>query len=257
MTSMTTQFAKEFDKIEVWFFSGLTYSVDVGLVDEFLCNANQVGSCFEATGGYLLLDKKAKDIVQDELDEFDENTTLIQRLTMCCDIESFLLCGKDKKVRIYLQYDPLKDSFGNDKEYSNCPSFEIEADEKMKICFGDMSKQPKRVDNNYHELVKGWHDVFDQNPDSFCATFGGMTFFSSQQNGKNDCIKMKLKTEIETKTGVDPTFCFFGIVDLFQPPWGYGNGEYDIRMSKMANDKIFVSFGDDNLEFVCDEISVE
>ena len=74
MTNMTTQFAKEFDKIEVWFFSGLTYGVDISLIDEFLCNANQVGSCFESTGGYLLLDKKAKDIVQDELDEFNAKT---------------------------------------------------------------------------------------------------------------------------------------------------------------------------------------
>ena len=148
MTNMTTQFAKEFDKIEVWFFSGLIYSIDTSLVADFVCNANQVGSCFESTGGYLLLDQKAKDICQDEVDEFDENTTLLQRLTMCCDIESFRLCGKDKKVRVYLQYDPLKDSFGNDKEYSNCPSFEIEND-NIKICFGDMSKQPKRVDNNF------------------------------------------------------------------------------------------------------------
>lgn len=257
MTSMTTQFAKEFDKIEIWFFSGLTYSVDVGLVDEFLCNSNKVGGCFESTGGYLLLDKNTQNLLDQQSDEFDDKMTLRDRLEMCCDIESFLLCGNDKKVRIYLQYDPLKDSFGNDKEYSNCPSFEVGTDEKMKICFGDLSKQPKRIDNNYHQLVKGWCDVFEQTPDSFCATFGGMTFFSSQQNGKNDCIKMQLNTQLKTKTGVVATFCFFGVSDLFQPPWGYGNDEYDIRMSKMANGKIFVSFGDDNLEFVCDEISVQ
>jgi len=256
MTNMSAQYAKQFNKIEIWFFSGLTFSVDVGLVDDFLCKANQVGSCFESTGGFLLLDQKAKDIVQDNPDEVDEATPLLQRLDMCCDIESFRLCGKDKKVRVYLQYDPLKDSFGNDKEYSNCPSFE-EENQKIKICFGDMSKQPKRVDNNYHQLVQGWGDVFEETPDSLCAAFDGMTFFSSQNNGKNDCLKLRLKTQHKTKTGKNPTFCFFGVDQFFQPPWGYGDDGYDIRMSKLVDDKIYVSFGDDKMEFVCDKIFVE
>ncbi len=256
MTNMTTQFLSEFDKVEIWFFSGLTFSVEVGLVDDFVCNANQAGSCFESTGGFLLLDQKAKDIVQDDPDQLDEQTTLLQRLDMCCDIESFRLCGKDKKVRVYLQYDPLKDSFGNDKEYTNCPSFEVE-NQKIKICFGDMSKQPKRVDNNYHQLVQGWCDVFEQTPDSFCATFDGMTFFSSQNNGKNDCLKIRLKTDLKTKTGGNPTFCFVGVDEFFQPPWGYGSKDYDVRMSRLVSGKIYVSFGDENMEFVCDKITVE
>ena len=256
MANMTTQFAKEFDKIEVWFFSGLTYSVDVSLVESFECKANQVGSCFEYTDGCLLLDPKANELTQDEVDEFDEKTTLIQRLEMCCDIESFRLCGKDKKVRVYLQYDPLKDSFGNDKEYSNCPSFDVE-DGKVKICFGDSSKQPKRVDNNYHQLVGGWSDVFVDQPDCFDASFDGMTFFSSQNNGKNDCLKLRLKTDLKTKTDKNPTFCFVGVDEFFQPPWGYGDDAYNIRISKLANGKIYVSFGDEKMEFVCDNISVE
>ena len=164
--------------------------------------------------------------------------------------------GKDKKVRVYLQYDPLKDSFGNDKEYSNCPSFDVEND-NIKICFGDMSKQPKRVDNNYHQLVQGWCEVFDYAPNSLCATFDGMTFFSSQNNGKNDCLKLRLKTELKTKHSKNPTFVFVGVDEFYQPPWGYGNDDYDVRMSKLANGKIYVSLGDENMQLVCDSISVE
>ena len=141
-------------------------------------------------------------------------------------------------------------------EYTNCPSCKIDANGNLVLCFGNKSQNPQRVDNNYHEIVEGWCDVFDQMPDSFCGRFAGMSFGSSQQNGKNDLIKLCIDGDNKTKTGAKPNFCFCGVSDYYQPPWACFGGDVDLRVSKMTNGKIFVSFGDEDVQFVCEKISV-
>ena len=80
--------------------------------------------------------------------------------------------------------------------------------------------------------------------------------FRPYLDGKNDLIKLCIDGETKTKTGNKPTFCFCGVSDYFQPPWACFGGEVDLRVSKMKNKKIYVSFGDEDVQFVCEKILV-
>ena len=250
------QFLNDFCSLEICLYNDDVYNVDDSQVQNFFVSAQKTGSFFSDANGCFVLNQQALQTCEQNATDDDEFTQpLGKRLLACCDVESFVLRGKTP-VRFAVQYSPLTDAFGDVIEYTNCPSCKIDDNGNLVVCFGDKSQNPRRIDNNYHEIIEGWNDCFCEKPDSFCGKFAGMSFGSSQQNGKNDLIKLCIQNEFKTKTGEKPTFCFCGVSDYYQPPWACFGGDVDLRVSKMTNGKIFVSFGDEDVQFLCEKISV-
>ena len=249
------QFLAEFDFLEICLFNDDVYRVDISCVQNFEVDATKTGSFFSDANGCFALLPQALQASEMSAQNNEVSLPLGKRLLSCCDMESFVLRGKNS-VRFAVQYNPLADAFGEVIEYTNCPSCHLDNSGNLVVCFGNKSQNPQRVDNNYHEVICGWCDCFDITPGSFCGKFAGMSFGSSKQDGKNDLIKLCIDGETKTKTGNKPTFCFCGVSDYFQPPWACFGGEVDLRVSKMKNKKIYVSFGDEDVQFVCEKILV-
>lgn len=250
------QFLADFNFLEICFYNDDVYCIDVSQVQNFEATAQKTGSFFNNANGFFVLSKQALQTCEQSSNQQDEFAQpLGKRLLACCDVESFVLRGQNS-IRFAVQYDPLTDAFGEVLEYTNCPSCHVDSEGNVVVCFGNKSQNPQRVDNNYHEIITGWNDCFENATDSFCGKFAGMSFGSSQQNGKNDLIKLCIDSDVKTKTGTKPNFCFCGVSEYFQPPWACFGGDVDLRVSKMTNGKIYVSFGDEDVQFTCDEIYV-
>lgn len=60
-----------------------------------------------------------------------------------------------------MEYDPIINCLCVcDVEYSNCPADEIDENGDMLILFGKLSRSPKRIDDNYYNLIEGLSAVF-------------------------------------------------------------------------------------------------
>ena len=263
--NITKQFASQYDTITLYMHNDDKYVLDLKDVADISCVATKEGNCCECVGGTITFLPSANDAKESEVafavangcDLPEWNNTLLQRLQMWCDVDAFALSKKDGYIMVQVQFDPLMDDFDEVKEYSNCASFEY-ANNCITLCFGDKSKQPKRKDNNYHEIVQNWADVFgDYIVDELFVRIKSMTFFSSRQNGKNDTLKLGVSVEAKQFAKQPFEFLFGGIADYNCAPWGFANSSNPVRMSKMADGKIYVSLDLGNVEFVCDTICVK
>ena len=91
-----------------------------------------------------------------------------------------------------MPYDPLEDIVHRSEiELSNCPSFEVDGEGNMIIAFGERSKQPKRKDNNYSELIAGWKEAFgNYEPQILTVSAKGLTTFGEEQQNFSFCFKI-------------------------------------------------------------------
>ncbi len=181
---------------------------------------------------------------------------LKERLEMCggcADMTSFSL--RDKKnqdMDIYVPYNPLEDIMhGSEIEWSNCPSLETDNDGNMIIAFGERSKQPKRKDNNYTELIAGWKDAFEESgPKVLCVVVDSLDMFGVEQ--KNISVSFKICDKFCKKKFAKLVFldCKDIAVEMFFPE----KGDCEIVMSKMADGRIYVGFNGLGIDFICSSI---
>ena len=216
---------------------------------------------YRAEDGFIKIAACAKDSVELLVKKNKQLGTewdyrLRKRLEMCnggADMTSFSLKDKEcHEIHVYVPYDPLEDIIhGNDIELSNCPSLKIDGEGNMIIAFGKSSKQPKRKDNNYEELVTGWKDAFgDYSPrvlkvkGKSLSTFGGekMNFSLYFEICDKNC-----KKDIAELVFMD---CKNVRMEMLFPE----KGDCEIVMSKMADGRIYVGFDGLGMDFICSSV---
>ena len=169
------------------------------------------------------------------------------------DMTSFSLNGKRKgDIDVYVPYNPLEDIIhGNEIELSNCPSFEIDKDGNMIIAFGEQSKQPKRKDNNYAELVAGWKDAFGEfKPKVLKVKMRSFHTFGIVE--KNISCFFKILNKCCAREYAELVFkdCKSVNVETFFPQ----NGNCEIVMSKKADGRIYVGFDGLGIDLICSSV---
>lgn len=239
------------------------YEIAIQDVLDIYCEAELISNSV----GYFVLDGfvKISSRASQTLEAFDlrKNRTdsefyyrLKERLEMCnggADVTSFSLKDESgKSLEFYPPYDPLQSALrGSELELSNCPSLEIDCDGNMVIAFGESSKQPRRKDNNYAELVDGWKDAFGENaPKVLSAKV--KEIFKFGEDTTNYLISFKISKK----------FCKSGFAELVF--WNCQNvnvemnfplkGDCDIHMSKMMDGRIYVGFQGLGMEFTCESV---
>lgn len=240
------------------------YEIAVEDILDIYCEAKPIGkmkNAYSTNDGFIKIAASASQTIECTISsnhqigaEWDRR--LKERLEICgggADMTSFSLRDSKKRdIDIYVPYNPLEDiNRGGEIELSNCPSFEIDNDGNMIIAFGERSKQPKRKDNNYAELIDGWKEAFgDFEPKVLrvkaerLSTFGDtQTNFSFyfkvlNKNSKKDFAELVF---IDCKN-VSIEMCFTK------------ERNYEIVMSKMADGYIYVGIDGLGIDFTCSSV---
>jgi hypothetical protein len=169
------------------------------------------------------------------------------------DMTSFSLRDNKKcDININVPYNPLEDIMhGNEIELSNCPSFEIDNDGNMIIAFGERSKQPKRKDNNYAELIDGWKDAFgDFEPKILKVKAESLSTFGDTQTIFSFCFKVCNKNSKKDFAELAFINCKGISVEMFFTK----KRNCEIVMSKMADGEIYVGLDGLGIDFICSSI---
>lgn len=216
--------------------------------------------------GYIKISPKGAEVLEENYDKkqchFDEAYSeqteeyyiLKNRIERYCDIVAFYLERENgEEIKFSLPYDPLIESIDViEIELSNCPSAEIDEDGFITIGIGKSSKSPKRVDNNYDELIVGWKDLFKNfKPDILEAEiFWIMDCYEDNKQGL--FVELKL---LNKKVKHKPLQLIFSdcsnIHFSIYPSNGY---KIELNMARLANGNIFVDFVGYGLTFECKEI---
>ena len=162
---------------------------------------------------------------------------------------SFTLKRENKPdVDIYVPYDPLENLHASEMELSNCPSLEIDQEGNMMIAFGESSKQPRRKDNNYDQLIKGWKDEFgDYTPKTLKVKSHSISTFGEDQTNVSFCFEIRGKQNGRKLAELVFLDCKDVFVEMYFPQ----KGDCEILMSKMADGRIYVGFDGLGVEFIC------
>ena len=208
--------------------------------------------------GFIKISASASQTVESLVLKDDEIGTewdhrLKERLEMLgggVDMTSFSLKdNQGKEIDIYVPYEPLEDIMhGSEIELSNCPSLEIDSEDNMIIAFGERSKQPKRKDNNYAELVEGWKDAFGElQPTVLKVKVGSLRTFGGEE--KKFMLSFTIKEKFCEKELAELMFmdCKDIAMEMFFPE----KGDCEIVMSKMADGRIYVGFDGLGIDFIC------
>ncbi len=240
------------------------YEIDAKDVLDIFCEAKLIsekGKKYETIDGFIKISANASQTKEYSVLKYPETRTdwdysLKERLKMLdggADMTSFSLKDENKRdIDIYVPYNPLEDILhGSEMELSNCPSFEIDEDGNMIIAFGERSKQPKRKDNNYAELIEGWNEAFGDFQPKVLKVKAEMlsTFGDGQTNISfyfNVCNKNSNKQFAE--------LVFVDCKNIFVDMYFSKKRNYEIVMSKMANGYIYVGIWGLGIDFVCSSI---
>lgn len=181
---------------------------------------------------------------------------LKERLEMCdggADVTSFSL-KKDKKqdIDIYLPYDPLVSILsGGEIELSNCPSYEVDNDGNMIIAFGSRSKQPRRKDNNYSELIVGWRKAFGAyQPKTLKVKAKELSTFGEGKT--NLSFSFKICDKATNKDFAE--LVFIDCKDIAIETSFPRSGDCIVVMSKMTDGRIYVGFHGLGIDFICTSV---
>lgn len=240
------------------------YEIPVAYILDVYCEATLIGKSkneYRTNDGFIKISAKASKIVecsvlQDKEIGTEWDRRLKERLETCkggADMTSFALRDKKKRdMDIYVPYDPLEDIMhGAEIELSNCPSFEVDNDGNMIIAFGESSKQPKRKDNNYYELIAGWEDAFgDYSTRVLKVKVKRLSTFGNKQ--KNFSFYFEICDKNCKKDVAELIFmdCKYIAMEIFFPE----KGDCEIVMSKMADGRIYVGFDGIGIDFICDSV---
>ena len=258
------EFLKGYETLLVVFENCDAYEINVADVLDIYCEAtliNQKENEYYANDGFIKISAKASKTIESYVLRESKMGTewdyrLQERLEMCsggADITSFSLRKKWKQdLDICVPYNPLEDIMhGSEMELSNCPSFEVDSGGNMIIAFGEQSKQPKRKDNNYDELIVGWNDAFGGYlPNVLNVEVKSVSMFGAEQTNFlfyfSICDK-KCKRDLAELVFMD---CKNINLELFFPE----NGDCKIVMSKMADGRIYVGFDGVGIDFICTSV---
>lgn len=240
------------------------YEISVTDILDIYCEAtlmSKKGKLYRTDDGFIKIAASASETVESWVLRENEMGTewdhrLRERLEMCggcADVTSFSLKDKqNREMDIYVPYNPLEDIMhGSEIELSNCPSLEIDEEGNMIIAFGKSSKQPKRKDNNYNELITGWKQAFgDYLPkvlrvqvDSFSNFGNKQTNFSFHFNILDRNCKKKFAE-----------FVFMGCKSIRMEMFFTEKGDCEFVISKMADGRIYVGFDGLGIDFICDSV---
>ena len=240
------------------------YEISVMDILDIYCEVTLMGKkgkLYRTDDGFIKIAARASETVESWVLREKEMGTewdhrLRERLEMCggcADVTSFSLKDKqNREMDIYVPYNPLEDIMhGSEIELSNCPSLEIDEEGNMIIAFGKSSKQPKRKDNNYNELITGWKQAFgDYLPkvlrvqvDSFSNFGNKQTNFSFHFNILDRNCKKKFAE-----------FVFMGCKSMRMEMFFPEKGDCEVVMSKMADGRIYIGFDGLGIDFICDSV---
>lgn len=202
---------------------------------------------YRTQSGYIKLANEAADIPEGENVDDTDRHTLGERLLGYCDVTAVNIMFKDgTSYYTYLPYDPLEESMhGSEIELSNCPSLEFDENNDLLLLFGDKSKQFKRVDNNYSDLILGWQKEFGNfAPDIIKGRLYGLNTFGNDYNRKFDITFKSCNVPGKTLH-----LRFFNVTDC-DLNISFDQSYLDLCMSRTSNGKIYVDiFG--TLTFFC------
>lgn len=143
---------------------------------------------FGTQSGYIKFANEAADILEKSFDDA-EQCTLGERLLGYCDVCVMDVAFNDgTSCYTHIPYDPLVESMhGAEIELSNCPSIEFDENNDLVFLFGEKSKQFKRIDNNYPDLIIGWKNQFgDSCPLIIKGRLDGFSSFGNDFEQKYD-----------------------------------------------------------------------
>ena len=272
--NITKETLSEIDYIDIALENCDSYSikpeniVDI-LFDEFELDTGREKYSRSRNGRLVLSKNMFHQLSRDAFIEFADGTTALDhdpeedyyfynRITSWCDIVSIDIHYKNGKIfEFFVEYNPIiNDLCGSDVEYSNCPSAEIDENGDMLILFGKSSHSPKRIDNDYFNVIEGLNELLPQkNIDTLWVVIetigndgvncwspdGGLYVEMRIKNKeyKNKCLPLEF-------FDVDKmAFC----VDL------KNMCEEDFNISPTADGRFFVQFGE-ICNFYCKRIKV-
>lgn len=266
-------YLRNFQKINFVLENCDVYAIDISDVLDISFEATPVKkdgeskskSFYRTDGGFIRLSPKAgtelecitKRELQKGVPEFDLFTSsdpFLERMQLCCDICYITLEGDRTETYVYTPYDPLTDViFANELDYSNCPSFEVDDSGNLLFFFGHLSKQPRRVDNNYHELIEGWSEVMgDYRPDLLRGEIYGFDY-SSYDNSSSVFFTLEVKRKGKSNTVLELSFS--DVKNVHLEHWGKLCLSCDVYMSKLPNGDIYVGLTDYAMNFYCKKIT--
>lgn len=260
------QYLSGFDKICIGLENCESFEVDAKQVVDVCCNAtlcNNDGD-YIIDDGFIKICPQGATVCEQSFGKYppcdlDEEMpkdyhVLSGRLLHCCDVTSFCLQKDGCKISIYPPYDTLESVCGGEIEMSNCSSCEFDCDGNFVILFGKSSKAPTRKDNNYHEIVKGWQNVFGKDVlDSLDVQVVDLSMFFGEDDDCRQWLHAQFKTVLNDKP-IDFDLMFLGVSDFFAQNLMCQNKKAKLFMSKMADEKIYVGFDGMDLDFRCDEV---
>ena len=240
------------------------YEIAVEDILDIYCVAKPIGkkkNQYYTNDGFVKIVARASQTIEYLVSRNHEIGTqwdyrLKERLEMCgicADMTSFSLRDNKKSdIDIYVPYNPLESIVrGGEIELSNCPSLEIDNDGNIIISFGERSKQPKRIDNNYAELIDGWKDAFgDFEPKVLKAKAVSWSSFGNSQT--NFSFSFKVCNKNSKKDFVE--LVFLDCKDLSFEMFFTNKRNCEILMSKMADGHIYVGFDGLGIDFICSSI---
>lgn len=255
------EYLKGFKSILIVLENCDVYEIFIKDILDVYCEATLISkkeNTYRAEDGFIKIAACAKDSVESFVAKNKEignewDYRLRNRLEMCkggADMTSFSLrTDKNYDIDIYVPYDPLEDVMhGSEIELSNCPSLEIDGEDNMIIAFGESSKQPKRKDNNYYELIAGWKDAFgDYSPRALKVKVKSLSTFGEKQTNFSfyfEICDKSCKKDIAEFVFMD---CKSVRMEIFFPE----KGDCEIVMSKMADGRIYVGFDGLGIDFTC------
>lgn len=241
------------------------YEIAVDDIIDIFCVAEPIdkdGKLYRSKDGFIKIAARASQTIERSISKDHKiigtklDCRLKERLEMLhggVDMTSFSLSDKKKSdIDIYVPYDALEDVvLGGEIELSNCPSLEIDNEGNMIIAFGKSSKQPKRKDNNYAELIEGWHDAFgDFAPKTLKVKVESLSTFGDPST--NLSFSFKVCNKAAKKDFAE--FVFMDCKDLYIEMSFPQKGSCEIFMSKMADGNIYVGFPELGISFICSSI---
>ncbi len=261
------QYVSGFDKICIGLENCEAFDVCVDEVADIDMQANlwedgYKRGLYKISSGFIKLTKngaEAKEICfSKHLSPNEENQDmqlLCDRLSYCCDVVSFSLEKDGYKIEIFPPYDTLESICGGEIEMSNCPSGEFDEEGNFLILFGESSKAPRRKDNNYHEIVKGWQNIFKEYiTDNLEVEIKDMSISNlSPEKDLFSYINVSCQTKINKKS-----YCFdlmFRDISCFSiESLTFLKEKGRLFMSKMQNGNIYVAFEGASIDFYCKEV---
>lgn len=256
---MDKKFLNSFNNVIIGFENCDVFEVDVADILDFYCVAKSNGSIYVASDGFIKISDSASDVIEwcckETKSKLDSDCFLKSRLKTCepaADISSFLLKNQLQTVEIAVPYAPLESVLsGGEIELTNCPSLEIDEGGNMIIRFGESSKQPRRKDNNYSEIILGWKDYFGEySPKRLTVKAESLSTFG--ENRYNLSFEFSIRDKKCQKDYAQLVFMDvkdYGIETYFSKV-----SKCELQISRLKDGRIYVGIMQMGIEFTCAEI---